>query len=418
MSRIVIQGGKRLSGSVTVHGSKNATLPVMAASILNKGITVIRNYPDISDVNVMQDILEYIGCRVYRDEDQMVIDSCNAVSKPILANVTGMLRASSILMGPMLARFGYVQIAQPGGCNIGSRPLDLHMNAFKRLGASWEITQDAIKVTAGKLTGNDIYMRFPSVGATENAIMAAVCARGETVIKNAAKEPEIIQLCEYLRNSGADITGEGTDEILISGVQALEDSIYTISADRIVAGTYIAAVAACKGNVLLKNCRIGDCTGFLDVYSGMGVEFVCMDEGILVTMNERPKNLNYIVTGPFPEFPTDMQSLTLSVASIAQGNLSLCEKVFESRFKTAAWLNEMGADVKISEQCVTVTGKPWITGTTVEGADLRGTAALVVAGLCARGQTVVENADFVRRGYVNLCENFEKLGAQIRWEDS
>lgn len=417
MSSILIRGGSRLNGSVRVQGSKNSTLPVMAASLLNRGITVIRNYPDIADVQVMQEILEYIGCTVYRENDEMVIDTRNAEYRPIPTEIAVKLRASSILMGPMLSRFTKVQIAPPGGCLIGARPLDIHMEAFERLGAYWENSEKEITVTARRLVGNQMTLRFPSVGATENAIMAAVCAEGETVIKNAALEPEIIQLCNYLRAAGADISDDGANEIMISGVRHLHDCEYTVAADRIVAGTYIAAVAACGGKVQLQGCTVNDCTGYLDVYTGMGVDFDCNEDGIMVQMTKRPQNLNYIVTEPYPKFPTDMQSITLSVATISEGTLKIYENIFENRFKIVDSLKKMGAQVSmLGSQCAEVTGVAHINGAEVEAADLRGAAALVIAGLCADGITRVNNADYIRRGYADLVENLRKLGAEIQWE--
>jgi UDP-N-acetylglucosamine 1-carboxyvinyltransferase len=417
LGKILINGGRKLNGSVIIHGSKNSTLPIMAASLLNKGITVIQNYPDITDVNVMQDILEYIGCIVNRDEGQMIIDTRNAVSRPIPMEISEKLRASSTLMGPMLARFGSVSIAPPGGCRIGDRPLDIHMSAFKRLGATWDLSENMINLRTRRLLGNDVYMRFPSVGATQNVIMAAVLAEGVTILKNAAREPEVIHLCEYLRSTGAIITGDGTDEIIITGVHQLENTSYTVPADRIVAGTYIAAVGSCKGSIVLNNCKVSDCRGFLDVYSGMGLKFSYEDDGIHVNMDERPVNLNRVETGPYPGFPTDMQSMTLSVAAISRGSLVLEEKIFEDRFQTVPWLIKMGADLIIVDRTAYITGVDHLTGCEVFGADLRGTAALVIAGLSAKGHTTINDADYIERGYMDLCENLRKLGADIEWED-
>lgn len=417
MSRIVIYGGRKLSGSVDVQGSKNSTLPVMAACLLNAGITVIRNYPAISDVDVMQEILEYIGCVVNRDDEELVIDTRNAVSRPITAEMTGKLRASSILIGPMLVRFGRVQIAHPGGCRIGSRPLDIHMAALKRLGAVWEMSPEGIRMEAQRLTGNEIVLRFPSVGATENAVMAAVGACGQTVIRNAAKEPEIIALCTYLREMGAKITGEGTEELHVLGGQELNDCVYQVPADRIVVGTYMAAVAACEGSVLLKGCHVGDCRGFLDVYTGMGMTVLCMPDGICISQSGACVNINRIDTGPYPAFPTDMQSLTMSAAAAAKGTLVIQEQIFENRFKTAAWLNRMGADIRVKGAQACIRGVKRLQGATVAGEDLRGTAALIVAGLSARGKTTVQHADYIRRGYAGLCENLRELGADIEWEN-
>ncbi len=417
MSRVVIYGGKKLNGSVWINGSKNLMLPVMAASLLNRGVTVIHNFPDIVDVRSMQEILEYLECRIKRDKDTMIIDTSDAVFKPLNLQISGKLRASTILMGPMLARFGKADIAKPGGCNIGERPVDIHLNAFKRLGAYWEMSDTRTIVSAARLHANRIDLRLPSVGATENAIMAAVCSTGITTLTNVAKEPEIISLCDFLRGAGAVIQGAGTNTITVSGVASLNDSEYTIPPDRIVAGTYIAAVCACGGDILLENCTTPDLSGYLNIYQGMGAVFSYYAGGIRVCMKERPVNLNYIKTEPFPGFPTDMQSITLSVAAVSKGNLTMSENVFEDRFKVVKWLNRMGADICVSGRNAFVRGVSVLTGTTVTGEDLRGNAALIVAGLCARGMTIVNDSDYINRGYCNLCENLKKLGADIKWEN-
>lgn len=418
MSRIVINGGHRLYGSVAVHGSKNAVLPVMAASLMNQGITVIRNCPDIADVRSMQKILEFLGCKVQYKSGCMLIDTVEARFEELGADFTKPFRGSSILIGPMLARFGKAKIAPPGGCDIGSRPLDIHLNALKRLGASWSMTEDFIEVCGQRLSGNDITLRFPSVGATENAVMAASLVNGTTILHNAAKEPEIVSLCRYLQKAGAVITGAGTECITITGRGKLHSAEITVDADRIVAGTYMAAVAACGGMVYLENCQMNDCRGFLDVFTGMGMQVCCKEHALLVEMNRRPENIHYLQTGPYPEFPTDMQSLTLTVAAVAEGTLILQEHIFENRFRTIQWLQKMGADIHAEGNSVTVKGKEMLNGCEIYGADLRGTAALVVAGLCAQGKTVVYNADYITRGYMNLCENFKRLGADIEWEDN
>lgn len=418
MSRIIINGGKRLFGSVAVHGAKNAVLPVMAASLMNQGITVIRNCPDIADVRAMQEILEFLNCKVQLKSGCMVIDTVEAQYKELGAAFTKPFRGSSILMGPMLARFGRVKLAPPGGCNIGRRPLDIHLNALKRFGASWSMTEDFIEVEARTLHAGEITLRFPSVGATENVVMAAAFTQGTTVLHNAAKEPEIVSLCMYLKRAGAVITGAGTDCITVTGRGKLQSAELTADADRIVAGTYMAAVAACGGSVYLENCKISDCQGFLDVYTGMGMQVHCKENALLIEMLDRPENLHYIQTGAYPGFPTDMQSLTLTAACVAQGTLILKEHIFENRFKTVRWLQKMGAEITQEKDGVVVTGKESLRGAKVYGEDLRGTAALVVAGLCAQGTTIVCDADYIRRGYMNLCENFERLGAEIEWEDN
>lgn len=418
MGKIIINGGNRLFGRVYVHGSKNSVLPVMAAALMNEGITVIRNCPDIADVRAMCRILEYLECKTHLKSGCMVIDTTNAQYKEIGSEYTNMLRASSVLMGPMLVRFGKVKLAYPGGCRIGKRPLDIHLNVLKSLGAVWTLSDEFIEIETTGLHAAEMTLRFPSVGATQTAVMTASVQSMETVINNAAKEPEVVSLCRYLEKAGAVITGAGTQQITVKGKGALQSAEFYAGADRIVAGTYMAAVAACKGSVYICGCSPSDCCGFLDVFTGMGMQVSMEGEAMLVQMYERPKNLHYIRTGVYPEFPTDMQSLILSAASVGEGRLILEENIFENRFKTVRWLKKMGADITEKSGSVIVNGTDEIYGSEVYGEDLRGTAALIVAGLAAKNTTTVCNADYILRGYMDLCENLKGLGAEIEWVKS
>ena len=416
MCRIGINGGKRLYGCVDIEGAKNSILPVMAASILNRTVTVIHNCPDIEDVRRMENILKYLGCTVKRENGSIYIDTENAVNRIIPGSISGTLRASSILIGPLLARFSYVKIARPGGCDIGKRPIDIHLNALKSLGAQWSLS-DGYTEVEGRLRSSEVFFRLPSVGATENIIMASVFLAGQTVIHNAAKEPDIVQLCSYLCIAGADIRGAGTDTIIINGVDKLHDAEYNIAVDRIVAGTYVAAVTMCTGEVLLNNCHFKDLRGFVDVYTGMGACFKECDTGIYVSMYNRPAAINYIRTAPYPGFPTDMQSITLSVLSVAEGASVIYEDIYEDRFKTVYELVKMGADIITDGERAVIRGINRLKGAYVNAHDLRGSAALVIAGIGADGRTVIDNAGYILRGYADLCGNLKKLGADIRWED-
>lgn len=416
MCRIGINGGKRLYGCVDIEGAKNSILPVMAASILNRTVTVIHNCPDIEDVRRMENILKYLGCTVKRENGSIYIDTENAVNRIIPGSISGTLRASSILIGPLLARFSYVKIARPGGCDIGKRPIDIHLNALKSLGAQWSLS-DGYTEVEGRLRSSEVFFRLPSVGATENIIMASVFLAGQTVIHNAAKEPDIVQLCSYLCMAGADIMGAGTDTIIINGVDKLHDAEYNIAVDRIVAGTYVAAVTMCTGEVLLNNCHFKDLRGFVDVYTGMGACFKECDTGIYVSMYNRPAAINYIRTAPYPGFPTDMQSITLSVLSVAEGASVIYEDIYEDRFKTVYELVKMGADIITDGERAVIRGINRLKGAYVNAHDLRGSAALVIAGIGADGRTVIDNAGYILRGYADLCGNLKKLGADIRWED-
>lgn len=416
MCRIGINGGKRLYGCVDIEGAKNSILPVMAASILNRTVTVIHNCPDIEDVRRMENILKYLGCTVKRENGSIYIDTENAVNRIIPGSISGTLRASSILIGPLLARFSYVKIARPGGCDIGKRPIDIHLNALKCLGAQWSLS-DGYTEVEGRLRGSEVFFRLPSVGATENIIMASVFLAGQTIIHNAAKEPDIVQLCSYLCMAGADIRGAGTDTIIINGVDKLHEAEYNIAVDRIVAGTYVAAVTMCTGEVLLNNCHFKDLRGFMDIYTGMGACFKECDTGIYVSMYNRPAAINYIRTAPYPGFPTDMQSITLSVLSVAEGASVIYEDIYEDRFKTVYELVKMGADIITDGERAVIRGISRLKGAYVNAHDLRGSAALVIAGIGADGRTVIDNAGYILRGYADLCGNLKKLGADIRWEN-
>ena len=316
-------------------------------------------------------------------------------------------------MGPLLARFGSVKTAKPGGCQIGKRPIDIHLDVFKRLGASWELDDENVSVSSLKLHEADIYLRFPSVGATQNAIMASVKVPGITIIRNAAKEPEIVGLCDYLTGCGADIKGAGGDTIAVRGVDNLNDTVYTIPADRMVMGTYIASVCATRGDIKLTGCNICDAGGFLDVYTGMGLEYKECEDGICIFQKERPKAVNYIKTSVYPGFPTDMQSVTMSVAAYSDGKTVFEESIFENRFGVAGQLKKMGADISVDKNMAHVTGRSRLTGADVAGTDLRGTAALFVAALAADGESIIRNTQYINRGYEKFVSNYRELGAEI-----
>lgn len=413
MEKLLVHGGRSLRGSVRVQGSKNTCLPVMAASLLNEGISVLENCPDIADVAAMQEILTYLGCVINREGSTLIIDSAAARQRQIDGEMSRRMRASSVLMGPMLARFGCVTAAKPGGCDIGARPVDIHLEAFKRMGASWSIGDSCIEVSARRLHEGDIYLKFPSVGATENAVMAAVLTRGTTIIRNAAREPEIEHLCAYLKACGAKISGEGTKKITVEGVSSLSDAVYTVPPDRIVMGTYMAAAAATRGDIELIGCTASDACGFFDVYTGMGMKYKNTPSGIRVWQTDRPKNLNCIRTGVYPEFPTDMQSVTMSVAAAGDGCTVFEENIFENRFKIVKPLNDMGADISVRGNTAVVRGTGRLHGCSLKGTDLRGAAALFVAALGAEGKSVVSNPFYIYRGYERFIKNYTELGAEI-----
>ena len=416
MCRIGINGGKRLYGCVDIEGAKNSILPVMAASILNRTVTVIHNCPDIEDVRRMENILKYLGCTVKRENGSIYIDTENAVNRIIPGSISGTLRASSILIGPLLARFSYVKIARPGGCDIGKRPIDIHLNALKCLGAQWSLS-DGYTEVEGRLRSSEVFFRLPSVGATENIIMAAVFLAGQTVIHNAAKEPEISQLCHFLNGMGAVICGMETEHLMVQGVKRLHDSVWKIEGDRIVAGTYSTAVMAAGGNISLKEVKTKQLKLPLELLRKAGANVREEEFSLHISMKDRPKALS-VCTGPYPEFPTDLQSPFMAFLACAKGESRIREQVFEDRFGTAAALRKMGADITCKGKDAWVRGVYPLKGARVKALDLRGGAALAVAALGAEGKTVIEDCSHIVRGYEDICRDINALGGKISWMES
>lgn len=413
LSSIEIVGGHKLFGEARVQGSKNAALPIMAATLLNGGISILKNVPEIEDVKQMRMLLESIGCRIVTEDDEMIIDSQSAKDCELKEEFTSKIRASSCLLGPMLARFHHVKMAQPGGCRIGSRPLDIHMNVLKAFGATWSANEDYIEVECVRLHPAQIRLRCRSVGATENAVMTAAFIRGQSRISNAAMEPEIKALCDYLRNTGTRIAGDGTDTIIVEGGERNHATV-EIQGDRIVAGTYMAAVTACGGDVTITGIRTSECRGFLNVFTGMGLELKeCYSDSCRIYMDKRPSAINCIQTLPYPGFPTDMQPIVMPCAAIADGTTTIVEKIFDNRLGIAAWLNQMGADIEANQNQARINGVSNLYGAEVFAEDLRGAAALVIAGLAAKGTTIVHQMEYLDRGYCSLCDTLNRLGAEI-----
>lgn len=413
MERFVIDGDVRLSGTLKVHGSKNAVLPMLAAAVLNKGISVIENVPLISDVLNMIEILKNIGCKCSFDDGILVIDSKDAAPVPIASGEAARIRTSVLFCGSFLSRFKCISVAQPGGCAIGSRPIDIHLDAFRKMGASVVEENGCLNISAEKINGIVYDMPFPSVGATQNIMMAAVGADGVTVIKNAAKEPEVKELGMFLRSMGAIIEGLGTGEITICGGAKLHDTAYVLTGDRIVAGTYMAACAAAGGKILLNGVTPEHCRGFLDVFGNMGCNVETGDDYILFEKNKNLTNPGMVETRPFPDFPTDMQSQLMSVMCVSCGEGYIVENIFENRFKNVYELKKMGADIEISENRALIRGKEMINGARLKACDLRGGAALIIAGLAACGRTIVEDEGFIGRGYEDIRRDLCLLGAHI-----
>ena len=413
MGKYIINGDKRLVGEVSVSGAKNAVLPILAATVVGGNRSTIFNTPNLRDVDIMEKILLSIGCKVERMDNIMYVDSRNLSNTNIPDELVREMRSSIILMGSMLTRCGETKVSYPGGCEIGPRPIDLHLKALREMGAEIDESHGFLYCHCEKLKGCEIQLDYPSVGATENAILAAVRAKGTTVIRNAAREPEIIDLQNYLNKCGAKISGAGTSIIKIEGVEKFKDVEYTIMPDRIVTGTYMAASALTGGEIIIKNVETNHIQAIVAKLKEAGC-LIYNDNSSLKVIG--PEKINYIEmtqTLPYPGFPTDMQAQMMAVLSIADGTSIISETVFENRFKHADELIRMGADIKIIGKVAIIKGVKELTGAKVKSKDLRGGASLVLAGLAAKGTTEVENIYHIERGYEDLDENLRKLGADI-----
>ena len=416
MARYEIHGGAPLNGSVTISGAKNAVVAILPAALLVNGPCRIENVPDISDVRILLDILRGMGATIEKPEEGVVVIDCSGVTetKPDEGLVRKM-RASYYLMGALLGRFGHAHVALPGGCNFASRPIDQHIKGFEMLGADVEETDAyvALKPCEEGLQGNRINLDVVSVGATINIMLAATLIPGQTIISNAAKEPHIVDLANFLNTMGARVSGAGTDTVKIRGVNALKGGTYAVIPDQIEAGTYMAAVAATGGNVLVKNVIPKHMECVTTKLQEMGVKVISYDDSIRIISNGRLRKTT-VKTRPYPGFPTDMQAQICVCMSRAAGVSKLTESVYETRFfGYCTELQSMGANIQITGKTATVIGVEQLYGATVAAHDLRAGAALVIAGLVAEGTTIVENIHFIERGYENLVDKFTSLGAAI-----
>ncbi|MDI4646556.1 UDP-N-acetylglucosamine 1-carboxyvinyltransferase [Cohnella hashimotonis] len=413
MDKLVIEGGKPLSGTIRIHGAKNAALPILAATLLAQEPVTLRNIPKLLDIEVMLDIMRDLGCVVLRRGDAVTVDGTVASSSHVPERLMRLMRSSVFLMGPLLARFGEVQVYQPGGCAIGERKIDLHLRGLAALGAEIEETGSRIVCKADRLSGAEISLDFPSVGATENIMMAAVMAKGRTTIIGAAREPEIQDLQRFLNAIGAKVRGAGTDTITVDGTERLHGCDFQIIPDRIVTGTAMVAAAATRGEVILEGAESAHLISLIHVMRRAGVHIETGDGIIRVGAKGRPRAVDRIVTSPYPAFPTDMQAQLMVLLSLAGGVSVIKETVFEGRFKHVDELCRMGADIRIDLNSAIVRGVPRLYGTTVEATDLRAGAALVIAGLAAQGTTIVEQVHHIDRGYDEIERMFASLGGDI-----
>ncbi len=415
MSRLVIEGGKPLSGTISVHGSKNAVLPILAASILcKKGVTVIRNCPDLKDVTTTIRILRYLGAKVKRKGSTISINAQGRLKSRIPKRLMLRLRSSIFFMGAITARNGKAKISSPGGCELGARPIDLHIKALEELGCKIQEKREYLYVQGKKLKSRDLSLAFPSVGATENILLASCLTLGITRINNAACEPEILDLATFLNEMGADIRGAGTSQIEIHGVNHLFATDYTIMPDRIETITYLCCAAVTGGSVTLTKTVPGHLESALSCLAQCGCEIEAQSDRIYLKAPNRLLALPFLTTAPYPGFPTDAQSLFLALLSTAKGSSIIQENIFESRFKTAYELSKMGADIEVFKDRATVCGKKQLTGTSVSARDLRGGAAMVIAALAAKGKTEIDHVCYIDRGYEALEKNLTALGADIR----
>ncbi|MCL1797562.1 MAG: UDP-N-acetylglucosamine 1-carboxyvinyltransferase [Eggerthellaceae bacterium] len=414
---IVVQGNKTLKGSVTVSGAKNSALKLMAASILGQGKTLLHNVPHISDIDVMGDVIQYLGATVERDGHDMSIDTTALNSLETPYELVSKMRASIAVLGPLIGRFGHARVAMPGGCQLGARKIDMHLVGLERLGVTFTIDHGFLEASAPKgLVGKPVLLEFPSVGATENLLMAAVVAEGTTIVENAAREPEIVDLANMLNSMGARISGAGNADIEIEGVtlDALHPCEHTTVGDRIEAGTFLAGAALLTGPVTVKGIDPAFLRMAIMKLEAMGATVVIDEAGITVS-REKPLTATDIQTLPHPGFPTDLQAQFMLLAALAEGNTIITENIFENRFMFASELARMGADITIEGHHALVRGVKSLQGAPVSCTDLRAGAALVLAGIAAEGQTQIHEVEHISRGYEDYVGKLCSLGADVHY---
>ncbi len=414
MEKLLIKGPTRLTGEVTINGAKNAAVAILPATLLINGTCTIENVPNISDIKISCKILSELGAKItWIDNNTLSIDTTNITTSDAPLDLTSKFRASYYLIGSMLGRKKAIQVGMPGGCNLGPRPIDQHIKGFELLGAKVDVSQGKIKATADKLVGTSIYMDIVSVGATINVMLASVLAEGTTTIDNAAKEPHIVDVANFLNTMGADIRGAGTDMIKINGVKELKgNATYSIVPDQIEAGTFMLAAVASRGDILIKNCITKHLEPLTAKILEIGGKVEDNGDSIRVWCDKRPSKAN-IKTLPYPGFPTDLQPQMGVVLSTASGNSTINESIWESRFQYTIELNKMGAKINAQGKTAFFEGVDKLVGAPVYSSDLRAGAALIIAGVIAEGETEIYNLDHIDRGYEKIEERFKALGANI-----
>ena len=416
MKKYVVEGGKKLEGITYVSGSKNASLPIIAATILNGGINKLYNVPNIHDTQMMFKILETLGCKIKKNNGKIIIDSRNITNYEIPEHLMSQMRSSVIIAGALLSRKKKVVFTYPGGCDIGSRPIDLHIKSFEKLGVNVKEEFGDIRCEANEIFGTDIHLDFPSVGATENIMLASVLAKGTTIINNAAMEPEIIDLQNALNSMGAKISGAGTNNIIIKGVEKLKDLSYNIIPDRIEAGTLLCSAAITGGYIKLQKVIPEHIKTLLNKLKEMGCTIEVDKNEIILKAPKKLKAVD-IKTLPYPGFPTDLQSIVGVTLTVAKGTSVIVENIFENRYRYLTELTKMGAKTTIEGRTAVIKGVRRLSKANVRATDLRGGAALVLAALNAKGRTYIENIEYILRGYENFDRKLRSLGANIIIED-
>lgn len=412
--RLKIRGGSRLNGEITVQTSKNACLPILSASIISNGVVRIDSCPDILDVQNMIEILAELGVSVRKSDNDYILDSRSLNLNHLDFNLCKTMRSSIFLLGAILTRCDSVMLTTPGGCNIGERPIDIHLKAFKKLGVTIRQMGEYIFLNAKNAHAGKVKLKLPSVGATENIVQFASTLKGKTTIYNAAREPEVVDLCNFLSKMGAKIIGAGTKKITIYGVDRLHGTEYTPIQDRIVAGTILCAVAITGGNVRLKYSNSTQIRKLIEILSRMGCQINVKSDIIELTSDGNLHSIAKVETGYYPDFPTDLQSIMLTLCALVHGETEIVERVFESRFLIVPELVKMGANIEVfSNRRVKVVGVDSLSGACLQAKELRGGASLVLAGLRAKGETIIDNVHFIDRGYEQIESMFTSLGADI-----
>ena len=417
MDKLIINGGKPLHGEVVISGAKNAALPIMAATLLARDNVTIANVPHLKDVTTMMELLGQLGAQLVVDEKMNVQVDANQVNELVAPyELVKTMRASILVLGPMLSRFGKADVSLPGGCAIGTRPVDLHLKALKAMGADITVKNGYIRAECkrGRLQGRPLVFDTVTVTGTENIMMAAVLAEGTTIIKNAAREPEVVDLANFLNQMGAKIIGAGTHTIEVEGVDALSGGSYTVMPDRIEAGTYLTAGALTRGRVTVRRVKPDNLLSMLCKFEEAGATLTLGEDWVSLDMHGlRPEAVN-ISTAPYPAFPTDMQAQFMALNAVAEGSSSVIENIFENRFMHVQELQRMGAQIKLNGNTAMITGVAKLTGAPVMATDLRASASLILAGLAAEGETIVERIYHVDRGYERIEEKLSLLGADIK----